>query len=94
MQQDQAEAILAECRRQRARAVRWAGISGVLIVALVAVTALAAASGRYHGLIVFLVPVLLVMNLMRIVQCSVALRKIRNAERLVLDAQSRLTDQR
>jgi hypothetical protein len=84
----QAAAILAECRKQRKRALRWAVISGVLAAALVVATVLAAARGDYHGVAVFLIPVLLVINLVRMAQCLVALGKIRRAERLVRAAQA------
>lgn len=84
----QAAAILAECRKQRARALRWAIISGVLAAALIVATVVAAARGAYHGVAVFLIPVLLLINLMRMAQCLVALGKIRRAERLVRAAQA------
>lgn len=89
---DQAGAILAEARRQRVRAMRQAAVPAVLATALLAATVVAAVSGHYHGPIAFLVPVLLVMNLMRLGQCALALRKIRNAERLVRDARERWPD--
>ncbi len=85
---DQATAILAECRKQRKRALRWAVISGVLVAALIVATVLAAARGAYHGVAVFLIPVLLVINLVRLAQCLVALGRIRRAERLVRAAQA------
>jgi hypothetical protein len=85
---DQATAILAECRKQRKRALRWAVISGVLVAALLVATVLAAAREAYHGVAVFLIPVLLVINLVRLAQCLVALGKIRRAERLVRAAQA------
>lgn len=84
---EQAEAILAECRRQRARALRWAAVTAALFIVLLAATVVAAVGGRYHGPLVFLVPVLLLMNMMRLGQYIVVLRKIRHAERLVRDAQ-------
>ena len=75
--------ILADCRRQRARALRWVAFTGALAATLVALTVLAAVDGRYHGLIVVLVPVLLVMNLLRLGQCVAALGKIRRAEQII-----------
>jgi hypothetical protein len=86
----QGAGILAECRRQRRRALRWAVISGVLIVAVLIATLLAAAHNAYHGAVVFLIPVIIVVNLVRLAQCLAALGKIRRAERLVRDAQDRL----
>lgn len=80
--------ILADCRRQRTRALRWVTITGALVVALVALTALAAVDGRYHGPIAVLVPVLLVMDLLRLGQCIAALGKIRRAEQIIRAAQS------
>jgi hypothetical protein len=91
-QQGQAETVLAECRRARARAMRWVVITGVLLVALVVAAVFAAVDGRYHGMIVFLVPVLIVMNLLRLGQYVTALGKIRRAERLARDAQAVLRD--
>jgi hypothetical protein len=79
--------ILADCRRQRTRALRWVAFTGALVVALAALTVLAAVDGRYHGLIVVLVPVLLVMNLFRFGQCVAAFGKIRRAEQIVRAAQ-------
>ena len=38
--------ILADCRRQRTRALRWIAFTGALVVALVALTVLAAVDGR------------------------------------------------
>ena len=88
MPQEQAEAILAECRRQRTRARRWAAVTAALFVLLLVATVVAAMNGHYHGPLVFLVPVLLLMNMMRLGQYMLALRKIRHAERLVRDAQA------
>jgi hypothetical protein len=85
---EQAEAILAECRRQRTRALRWAAVTAALFIVLLVATVVAAVNGRYHGPLVFLVPVLLLMNAMRLGQYLMALRKIRHAERLVRDAQA------
>jgi hypothetical protein len=87
--QPSAEAILAECRRQRRRALGWAAISGVLLVALVVATLVAAARDAYHGVAVVLIPLLIVLNLLRLAQCGAALGKIRRAERLVHEAQER-----
>jgi len=89
VKEDQAGVILAEARRQRVRAMRQVAVPAVLATALLVATAVAAVSGHYHGPIVILVPVLLVLNLMRLGQCALALRKIRNAERLVRDARER-----
>jgi hypothetical protein len=83
--------ILAECRRHRVRALRRAVISGVLIVAVLVGTVAAAARGAYHGAIVFLIPVIVVINLVRLAQCLMALGKIRRAEHLVRDAQARVS---
>lgn len=87
---DQAAAMLAECQAQRVRALRWAVISGALVVALVVATVLAAAEGHYRGLAAVLIPLLLVINLLRLAQSLVALGKIGKAERLVRDAQSQM----
>lgn len=90
MQYDQAADILAQCRKQRAVAHRWIAISGALAVLLVAGSVYAAIGGRFHGLAIILIPVLLVMNLLRLAQYLAALRKINRAERLVHEAQARL----
>ncbi len=82
-----AATILAECRKQRIRALRWAAVSGALVVAIAAATVLAAIHGSFRGAIVFLIPVVGVINLMRLAQCLLALSKIRSAERLVRAAQ-------
>lgn len=78
--------ILADCRRQRRRALGWAAISGSLLVALVVATLVAAARDSYHGPVVILIPVIIVLNLLRLAQCLAALSKIRRAERLVREA--------
>jgi MFS family permease len=85
---DQAAAILADCRKQRARAIRWIAAHGILAAALVAGVITAAIGNHYHGALVFLVPVLLVMNLARLGQCLKAFGKIRRAEQIVRDAQA------
>jgi hypothetical protein len=79
--------ILADCHRQRIRALRWATFTGALVVVLVTLTVLSAVDGRYHGLIVVLVPVLLAMNLFRFGQCVAAFGKIRRAEQIIRAAQ-------
>jgi hypothetical protein len=87
MEQDEAAGILAECRRQRTRAWRWVALTGLLAVLLVAAAVYAATDGKFHGIAVILIPVLLVINLLRLALCLAALRKIDRAERLVRDAQ-------
>jgi len=91
MQYDRAADILAECRKQRTLAWRWIAVTGTLAVLLIAATVFAAVAGKYTGLAVVLIPVLLVMNLLRLAQYIVALRKVNKAERLVREAQARLT---
>jgi len=81
--------ILAQCRHQRRRALGWAAVSGVLLVALVAGTLVAAARDAFHGVAVVLIPVLMVINLVRLAQCLAALAKVRRAERLVREARAR-----
>lgn len=90
MQYDQVADILAECRKQRTRAVRWIAITGTLTVLLVAASVYAAVGGKFHGLVVIVIPVLLLMNLFRTAQYVGALRKVNKAERLVHEAQARL----
>jgi len=52
----------------------------------------AAVGGRFHGLVVILIPVLLVINLLRLGQYVMALRKVNKAERLIHQAQARLAN--
>jgi hypothetical protein len=87
---DQTAAILAECRAQRTRARLWAVVSGIFVAALIVATVLAATEGHYRGLAAVLIPVLLVINLLRLAQSLVALGKIGKAERLVRDAQAQM----
>ena len=92
MQYDQAADLLVECRKQRAVARRWIAISGALAVLLVAGSVYAAVGGRFHGLVVILIPVLLAINLLRLGQYVMALRKVNKAERLIHQAQARLAN--
>jgi hypothetical protein len=93
MQYDRVADILGQCRKQRTQALRWIAVSGALTVLLVGGTVYAAVGGKFHGLIVILIPVLLVMNLLRLAQYVTALRKVNKAERLVRDAQAGLARQ-
>jgi hypothetical protein len=90
MQYDRVADLLAECRKQRTVARRWIAASGALLVLLVAGSVYAAVGGRFHGLVIILIPVLLVLNLLRLAQYVTALRKVNKAERLIRQAQARL----
>jgi hypothetical protein len=79
---DEAAAILAECRKQRARALAWALLYGALAVALACAFSVTLAMGSYRGPVIYLVPVLFLINLVRLGQCLAALSKIRRAEHI------------
>jgi uncharacterized membrane protein len=83
---EQAATVLAECRAQRARALRWTVLYGVLAAALVCAVTVAVASGRGHAALFYLILVLLLVNLVRLGQCLMALAKIRRAERIIYAA--------
>jgi len=80
---DEVAAILADCRKQRARALRWALLYGVLAIALACAFSLTMVIGSAHGPVIYLVPVLLLIILVRLGQCLTALAKIRRAERII-----------
>jgi hypothetical protein len=86
----QPEAVLAECARQHRRVMRGAVFTGILLVVLLAATTFAAATERYHGPVVVLIPVLFALNGMRLLRCVAGIHKIRKAERLIRQAQPRL----
>jgi len=85
---DEAAAILAECRKQRARALRWTVLYGTLAAALACALIVSLTIGSYHGPLIYLVALLLLVNLVRLGQCLAALAKIRRAERIINAGQS------
>lgn len=68
---------LANCRRQRRKAIRWGVISGVLAVVVVVAWTVAGVLGDLHGYQFALGPVLLLLNLVRAIQALSAARKLK-----------------
>ncbi|MBO0818432.1 MAG: hypothetical protein J2P30_25135 [Actinobacteria bacterium] len=68
--------VLEECSAQRARARRLSVISGVLAAVIIIAWIVAAVLGLVHGFELILLPVLLVINGLRMVSAVVTARKM------------------
>lgn len=70
----------AALRRARTVALRWAWISGALAVALVALSAVALATGHFNAHFATMAPVLVLINVARVVQCLIVARAARRGQ--------------
>lgn len=68
--------VLEECQARRTRARRLAVGSGVLTAAIIIAWIVAAMIGRVHGFELVLLPVLLIINGLRLVSAVVTLRRL------------------
>ena len=82
------ERALALCAAGRARARRWAVISGLLAAAVIAAWSVAGAFGQVHGYQWILGPALLLLNGFRMVKAVAAARKLGRISRSIETARA------
>lgn len=79
--------LLDRWRAQRARALRWAVLSGVLAVSVAGAWIAAAALGQVQAIQAILGAVLLVLNLARLLQALAVARKLKKQSQAIVAAQ-------
>lgn len=84
--------VLEECRARRTRARRLAVGSGVLTAAIIIAWIVAAMIGRVHGFELVLLPVLLIINGLRLVSAVVTLRRLARVRGDIEVARSQAAD--